>query len=90
MMVRADVKCYYCGHVAGALEGEYATLMQVHTFVPLTPADARTERADRSLRCPRCNGPIFLESVERLRPRAKVQLTAADFAEPFPRRRKAS
>lgn len=91
MIVRADVKCYFCGHVAGTVEGEYATLARKHSFHPLTQRDERTVRANGGLRCPRCDGPVFLEGVEHVRPRRpRVELTAADFAEPLYGERKAS
>lgn len=85
MLVRADVKCYYCGHVAGEVQGEYATLARQRVFRPLTPRDQVAETPTGQLRCPRCNGPVFLEGTEPVRQRKpRVVLTAADFAQPFP------
>jgi len=90
MYVRADVTCYCCGHVAGTVEGEYATLARIHLFHPRTQEDSRAEHASGVLRCPRCQGPVFLEGVETIRKRQRVELTAADFADLYPRRRRSS
>lgn len=82
MHVRADVKCYFCGHTAGEVEGEYATISKTHTFKPLTERDQRTVRGHGALRCPRCDGPVYLEGIEPLRVRrSRVPVTAADFAD---------
>lgn len=82
MMVRADVKCYFCGHLAGEVEGEYAAISRRHTFHAAAPSDERAVRPNGTLRCPRCDGPVFLEGIEHLRVRQpRPHLTAADFVD---------
>lgn len=90
MLVRADVKCYFCGHAAGWVEGEYATLSRNHLFHPNTELDKRTIRANGKMRCARCDGPVFFEGTEPLRIRHRVEVTAADFADPTFTTKKAS
>jgi hypothetical protein len=86
MLVKGDVKCLHCGHVSGEWMGERGT--------PLTSDGARFDvssaDAGAPLRCRRCRGPVYLDSVEpvatsaRLRriQRLRAQLAAAQTTRP--------
>lgn len=80
MWVRADVTCFLCGHVAGWIEGDDATLSLHHAFHPDTAPDWGTLRAHGRLRCARCDGSVFFGEPEPVRTRGGTEVTAADFA----------
>jgi hypothetical protein len=62
--VAADLRCYFCGYSSARVEGEQgrplteARLVQTSTGVE-GPMPSRT-----SLRCSRCNGPLFMDPLE--------------------------
>ena len=65
MMVSADIKCYYCGHVSGTFVGDSSAPIKVNAFRPSDPN--WTPRPGEPLRCRRCGGPVFLDEVRKLR-----------------------
>jgi hypothetical protein len=62
--VGADLRCYFCGYSSTRIEGEQgrplaeARLVQTATGVE-GPVPSRA-----SLRCSRCNGPLFMDPLE--------------------------
>ncbi len=70
MRIRADLKCYYCGHVSGQIEGETTQPIRYAVFSPsTTPGRGPAGRPGRPLRCQRCGGPVYLDEIEVIRPR---------------------
>ena len=61
MEVRGDVRCYHCGHVSGWVEGDPFARPGRATFHPLR---GKPKRADATLRCERCGGPVYLDDLE--------------------------
>jgi hypothetical protein len=68
MRVIADVKCYYCGHVSGQLEGEKGAPLAAAIFRPRPGYQDPAPRPGPALRCERCQGPVYLEDVRPLAP----------------------
>ncbi len=67
MMIRADVKCYYCGFVTGQVEGDPASA-RPHWSLRLRPDIAQSPDSNpRHIRCARCGGPVFLDDIETVR-----------------------
>lgn len=59
----ADVKCYFCGHISGQVEGDRGSTVTDATFTPRPGYTGRPFASSRRLRCERCGGPVFLEDV---------------------------
>lgn len=59
----ADVKCYYCGHISGQLEGNLGDGPSEMTFKPRPGIGGTAPRFGGRLRCERCGGPVYLEDV---------------------------
>lgn len=59
----ADVKCYFCGHISGQVEGFRGTAVTDTTFKPRPGYTGRPFATGRRIRCERCGGPVFLEDV---------------------------
>jgi hypothetical protein len=55
-----ELKCFLCGQLVGELltSAHHRVFRRAPGCPP--PADVRPER----LRCPRCNGPVYLEGAE--------------------------
>jgi hypothetical protein len=60
----AELQCFLCGSTAGTIECDRKPLPSSGVWHPV--AGGRPERvADwRQLRCPRCGGALFAESIE--------------------------
>lgn len=65
MVIRADVKCYHCGHVSGQIEGDFADPRALWNYRPFAGPTAQLPR--QQIRCVRCNGPVFLDDIETVR-----------------------
>jgi hypothetical protein len=63
MRIKADVKCYFCGHISGQLDGEKDGPLTVQSFRPRPGYRGPAPRPGERLRCERCRGPIYLEDV---------------------------
>ncbi|MGH2460617.1 MAG: hypothetical protein ACRDIY_17325 [Chloroflexota bacterium] len=68
-MIRADVKCYHCGHISGQVEGDPDNPRLRWHFRPGPGGSTRPEPERRLIRCARCGGPVFLDDVESIRSR---------------------
>ena len=59
----ADVKCYFCGHISGQVEGFRGAAVTDTTFKPRPGYTGRQFAPGQRIRCERCGGPVFLEDV---------------------------
>ena len=78
MMIRADIKCYYCGHISGQIEGDPTISRPQWSFRSrngqlLSSGLSRSRR----IRCARCEGPVFLDEIESIRPQRELQADLA-------------
>jgi len=69
MLIRADIKCYYCGHVSGQVEGDPEDPHTRWSFYPTRGLASRTILVRNAIRCVRCGGPVFLDEIETIHPR---------------------
>jgi hypothetical protein len=76
MQIRADVKCYFCGHVSGQIEGDPDRAEALWHYRTTTGAVASVRHGAKRIRCDRCRGPVFLDEIETVR-----------FPQPLPSRR---
>ncbi len=67
MIVRGDVKCYYCGFVSGQMVGDTDVPGAPLKFRPVEKNVQSLPSKGAALRCIRCGGPVFLDEVEHLR-----------------------
>jgi len=77
MLIHADVKCYYCGHVSGQVEGDSRQPLRVSYFRPSSNWQGRQPRPGETLRCFRCGGPVYLDDVSKVRERRRSESQAA-------------
>ncbi len=63
MLISADLKCYYCGTVAGEVLADTARPRHVLAFLPAAEPVAQTPVA-RS--CQRCGGPVYLDEAQTI------------------------
>jgi hypothetical protein len=68
MLVRADLKCYACGHVSGVIEGEENMPISQGKIRATSPLGLPKQRADGRLGCVRCGGPLYLDDVTFIQP----------------------
>ena len=61
----ADVKCYHCGHISGQVEGTKEQKLILTVFNPRPGYEGPEYKPGDSLRCERCEGPVFLEDLRR-------------------------
>ncbi len=79
MRIRADLKCYYCGHVSGQIEGDTTQPIRYARFSPSAPPGRGTGgRPGRPFRCQRCGGPVYLDEIEVVRPRRTPSTSAGE------------
>lgn len=62
--VVADVKCYLCGSISGAVESERQPLPRSVLFRRAGEDNSIPVLDWHRLRCLRCNGPTFLDEME--------------------------
>lgn len=72
MIIRADVKCYYCGFVSGQLEGDSRDPLHIRAFRPAPTYGGPLPRPGDRVRCGRCGGPVFLDEIEVVRERRRA------------------
>lgn len=84
--VIADVKCYYCGHISGQVEGYRTERLILHAFKPRPEYQGTPPQPGESIRCERCNGPVYLED---LRP-VLAEIQSITEKQPAPKRTRAS
>jgi hypothetical protein len=84
--VIADVKCYYCGHISGQVEGYRADRLVLRAFKPRPDYQGAPPQPGQAIRCERCRGPVYLED---LRP-VLAEIEAIKEREPAPKRKRAS
>jgi hypothetical protein len=68
IVYHADVHCYWCGHTCGTVSSR-TPITQPGAPITYQPRGGDTQllRALGQVRCPRCNGPVFAENVEKRR-----------------------
>ena len=80
MEFRADLRCMVCSHFLGEVSGVKRGLnrVAVRSFLP----GAHYTGASRPVpqRCDKCNGHLYLDEVELLRPATAVDTAVADEA----------
>jgi endogenous inhibitor of DNA gyrase (YacG/DUF329 family) len=84
MMIRADVKCYYCGHVSGQIEGDPQSHRPYWNFHSRAGSSQRVQPRGQRLRCDRCGGPVYLDEIETLRPVVRPIESPQPIAQPIP------
>ena len=72
MLIRADVKCYYCGYVSGQVEGDPENVRTLWNFRSNATAPSNARLRGRRICCCRCGGPVFLDEIETLRQPIRV------------------
>ena len=65
----ADVKCYFCGHVAGSVQSEDVNQPRWTTFRRPGEGEAKRLRDWRQIKCQVCGGPTYLDEVRMVRER---------------------
>jgi hypothetical protein len=73
MLFRADVKCYYCGHVSGQVQGDPEDPHPCWSFQPAQGSAIQSLPTRTGIRCLRCGGPVFLDEIEAIHPRARSE-----------------
>lgn len=68
MLIRADLRCYYCGYIAGHIEGDTSAPSKSATFIPA--AGESPIRREGQIRCGRCKGPLYMDDIETIRRRS--------------------
>jgi hypothetical protein len=64
--LRAELKCYLCGRVAGELEGHAERTPCFSDYTPAPDLAACSDDRSRPSRCPRCGGGLFVDEVEQI------------------------
>lgn len=63
----ADVKCFHCSIILGRLRSEDTQRHQPAFFQPTGEKQEQPLARWQSLRCARCDGPVFLDEAEVIR-----------------------
>jgi hypothetical protein len=74
ILYRAETTCLHCGWTAGELEWDAAAPADGIWLRPATAGTSRRVPLGRSLRCGRCDGPLFAEAAQRVVERCTVKL----------------
>ena len=64
--LRAELKCYLCGRMAGELEGVPGRERRFQSFRPAPGMDSLVGVQLSKARCPLCGGGLFVDEVERV------------------------
>ena len=67
MLIRADVKCYYCGYISGQIEGDPENTHPLWRFRSCSGGSNNIRLGRRQIRCGRCGGPVYLDEIETVR-----------------------
>ncbi len=62
----AELQCFLCGSSAGSIETDRKPLPPYGIWHPPTGARAQRVADWRQLRCPRCGGALFAESIDAI------------------------
>ena len=62
--MEADVKCYHCGHVSGALRVDHGVPNAVPLFKPAGETLETPVQRGGVIRCSRCNGSTFYDEFD--------------------------
>jgi len=76
MLIRADVKCYYCGHVSGQMEGDPAGSQARWSFRTPEGTTQPIQLNGQRIRCDRCGGPVYLDEIETIRTSSRAAVAA--------------
>jgi hypothetical protein len=79
---RAELRCYLCSRGTATLEWDAATPMDVSVTRPGMETVQMEAKAARAVRCVRCNGPTFIEEIEKLRQPLVVTIEPAKRGRP--------
>ena len=60
----AELQCFLCGSTAGTIECDRKPLPSSGVWHPIAGGRAQRVADWRQLRCPRCGGALFAESIE--------------------------
>jgi len=60
----AELQCFLCGSLAGSIESDRKPLPPSGMWHPVGGGRSQRVADWRQLRCPRCGGALFAESVE--------------------------
>jgi hypothetical protein len=83
MLISADLKCYYCGTVAGEMFADTARPRHVLAFLPAAEPVQDTSVA-RS--CHRCGGPLYMDEAQTIsRHEAALRLRRRQTGRPLQR-----
>jgi hypothetical protein len=64
--LRADVRCYMCGRIAGELSRLVGRVSQRAEFHHVGQSEPLPGSAWRGARCDSCGGGLFLDEVEKI------------------------
>ena len=79
--VEADVKCFHCGQITGAVRTNRADRTSPLTFRAIGASADTPVRGGEQIRCHRCGGPTYFDEFEMRREAVHV-----DFSQERPRR----
>ena len=84
MLLVGDVKCYHCGHISGQIEATRDKRLVLQAFKPREGYKGKKPAAGDTIRCERCDGPVFLDDLRE----APLEPLAIDLAAARKLRRK--
>jgi len=68
--ITAELHCYHCGYVAAQVGGDDAVSPYRFHLVSPRPGGGLRQEAGRPPRCGRCGGPLYLDEMQIVRPKA--------------------
>ncbi|MGQ9677462.1 MAG: hypothetical protein ACUVX1_17510 [Chloroflexota bacterium] len=74
MIIEADIKCYYCGHISGHVVGDADQPLHPKTFQPISCSSGYLPKPKERPRCQRCGGPVFLDDITVRREKKRVAI----------------
>ncbi len=63
MLISADLKCYYCGTVAGEVLADTTRPRHILAFLPAAEPVPETRPARA---CQRCGGPVYMDEAQTI------------------------